>query len=214
MSAPGWERRGYLAARRLRDALFAPLAALLAGLGVPAAAVSLAGPAAAATLFRTLPARPGWALLGAAVALLADGVDGAVARRAGRASAGGKLLDQACDAASFALVALAIGLPGPARPAAAVAAAVACTVAVASALWVAARRHSDAFRGEPRAGFWAHLPKLPAYLAIGIYLGAATLGERAALPALAGGLDAALWLAAAGGAAVAILLPLSAGART
>lgn len=211
MKEPRWERQGYLAARRVRDALLGRAAALLAALGIPATAVSLAGPVAAATLFWSLPAHPGRALAGGAGALLADALDGVVARRRGSASGSGKLLDQVCDAATFALITLAVGLRGPARPAAAVAAAVFCSAAVAVALAVDRRRRPTAFRAAPHAGFWAHLPKLPAYLAIGLALTALVLAGSAAPPegGLAAALDAALWLAAAGGAAATLLAVVS-----
>lgn len=159
------ERRGYLALRRLRDAALAPAARVLARAGVPAWAVSLAGVAAAATTFALLPAHPRLALAALAGALLADLFDGAVARAAGRAGGRGKLLDHACDAATFAALVLAAGARGLAPAGTALAAALTSAAAVGAALAASARRDRRAFREDPRAGFWAHLPKLPVFVA-------------------------------------------------
>lgn len=187
------ERRGYLTVRRLRDAALGPAAAGLARAGVPPWAVSVAGVAAAASTFALLPAHSGLALAALGGALLADLLDGAVARSAGRASRAGKLLDHACDAAAFAALILAAGVRGLAPIGAAAAAALASAAAVSAALAASALRHPEAFRADPRAGFWAHLPKLPSFLAY---------------PALlAGGPDllgAALLITAWGSAAVAL----------
>ncbi len=159
-------RRGYLAFRRLRDLLLAPAAAGLVACRVPAWAVSVAGVAWAATLFWSLPDHPGWALTGLLLCQSSDMLDGAVARRAGTASGRGKLIDQSCDAAAFAALTLAAGARGLASGGPALAAAIACTLSVATALARAARRDPGAFRANPRAGFAAHVPKLPVFLAL------------------------------------------------
>lgn len=161
-----FERRGYLAFRRLRDAALAPAAAGLAACGVPSWTLSALSVALAATLFWSLPAHPAWALAAIGLSQAADMLDGAVARRAGTASGRGKLLDQACDAAAFAALALAAGARSLAPAGLALVAAVACTLSVAAALAHAARRGPDAFRSNPRAGLAAHLPKLPVFLAL------------------------------------------------
>ncbi len=155
------EARLYRAFRRLRDLALAPLAVPLARLGVPAWAVSLAGVVAALCTFFIPESRPEVAFAALAVAVSADALDGAVARRSGTASGAGKLLDQACDAATFAALAVAAGARGLAPLPHAVAAAVACTLAAGTALRAARQRDPEAFRSAPRAGFWAHLPKLP-----------------------------------------------------
>ncbi len=188
-----FDRRGYLAFRRLRDLLLAPAAAGLVACRVPAWAVSVAGVALAATLVWSVPHHPAWALAGILLCQAADMLDGAVARRAGTASGRGKLVDQACDAAAFAALALATGAGGLDRSGFAGAAAAACTLSVATALARAARRDPEAFRTNPRAGLAAHLPKLPVFLAL------PTL--------LAGGpdlLEPALALSAAAAAAVTV----------
>ncbi len=176
------ERQAYLAFRRLRDALLAPAAAGLVACRVPAWAVSVAGVAAALSLFGSLPRHPGWALAALALSQGADLLDGAVARRSGTSSGRGKLVDQACDAVAFAALALACGARSLAPGALALAAAVACALAVAAALVRAARRRPVAFRANPRAGFVAHVPKLPVFLALPAFLAG---GPDLLAPALA-----------------------------
>lgn len=155
------ETRLYRVLRHLRDLALAPLARLLARLGVPAWAVSAAGVGAALCTFFVPEERPALAFAALAGAVSADALDGAVARRSGTASGAGKLLDQACDTATFAALAVAAAVRGLAPIVAGVAAAVACTLAVAAALQAARGRDPEAFRATPRAGFWAHLPKVP-----------------------------------------------------
>lgn len=155
------ETRLYHALRRLRDLALAPLAGLLARYSVPAWAVSLAGVAAALCTFFVPEERPELAFAALAGAVSADALDGAVARRSGTASGAGKLLDHACDAATFAVLAVAAAVCGLAPIVHGVAAAAACTLAVLTALRAARRRDPEAFRATPRAGFWAHLPKAP-----------------------------------------------------
>ena len=172
------ELRGYLALRRVRDAALAPAAAASVACRVPAWAVSVLGVAWAASLFWSLPRHPAWGLAGLVLCQVCDMLDGAVARRAGTASGRGKLVDQSCDAAAFAALALAAGASGLARADLATATAVACTLAVASALARAARRDPAAFRANPRAGFFAHLPKLAVFLALLLAAGALALLRR------------------------------------
>lgn len=189
----GLEVRLYRAFRRLRDLALAPLAAPLARLGVPPWAVSLTGVAAALCTFFIPAERGGLAFAALAAAVAADGVDGAVARRMGRSCGAGKLLDQGCDAATFAALALAAAARGLASWPAAASAAAACTLATAAALWAAARRDPDGFRAAPRAGFWGHVPKLPFVAAYPLALlggpaGAALVPPALALSAAAGAL--------------------------
>lgn len=190
------ETRLYRAFRRLRDLALAPLAVPLARLGVPPSAVSLAGVAAALCSFFIPEARPDLAFAALAAAVAADALDGAVARRSGTASGAGKLLDQACDAATFAALVLASAGRGLAPAPLAAAAAVACTLPVAAALLAARRRDARSFRDAPRAGFWAHLPKLPFAVAYPVALlggpaAAALLPPALAVSAAAGTLAAA-----------------------
>lgn len=178
-TAPGkaTEASLYRLIRRGRDRLLAPPAALLAALGVPAAAVSLTGPVLAASLFMTLPARPGWAVGGLVAALGCDALDGAVARRLGSSSMRGKLLDQLCDSATYALALAAAAHHGtaPAGAAAFGAWVVLLLAALAIARSVARGRDADRRAGRPaeppsrhalRGGFAAHLPKAFFYAAL------------------------------------------------
>lgn len=192
------EARLYRVVRRLRDLVLAPLAGPLARYGVPAWAVSLAGVAAAFCTFFVPEERPELAFAALAGAVSADALDGAVARRSGTASGAGKLLDQGCDASTFAALAVAAAVRGLAPVGLGVAAAVACTVTVLTALRAAWRRDPVAFRATPRAGFWAHLPKAPFAAAYPVALvggpGAdAVLPPALGLSAAAGTLAAAVY---------------------
>lgn len=179
VGAASWGARGYRALRRLRDLLLTPLAALLVALGVPPWGVSALGVAAAATALWSVPERPAAALAALAATLVADAADGAVARRAGVASGEGKLLDQLADSAAFALFAGAAVAGGLARPLPALLAVYAATALVAVALLGHARAAratregagaDSTFWDDPRAGFWAHLPKLPVFVALPVAL--------------------------------------------
>ncbi|MDX1998065.1 MAG: CDP-alcohol phosphatidyltransferase family protein [Thermoanaerobaculia bacterium] len=175
-----WDDRAYFAVRRLRDRLVAPLVATVRG-PLPAWWVSLGGVLAAASTLWTAKDRPLLALAGFSLALLADVLDGAVARRNGTASGRGKWIDHACDAATFALlVGSAVGAGYVAGGLGALAG-VAATGLVAAALAAARRRDPVGFRSHPRAGFLAHLPKLPFYVAFPLAL---LGGPRLVAPAL------------------------------
>jgi phosphatidylglycerophosphate synthase len=178
------EVRLYRGFRRLRDLALTPGAALLTRLGVAPWAVSLLGVAAALCTFFIPAERNGLAFAALAAAVAADALDGAVARRAGRCSGAGKLLDQVCDAATFATLALAAAARGFAPWSLALAAAIACTLATAAALRGSARRDPEAFRADPRAGFWGHLPKLPFAAAYPLALLGGAAGVALVPPAL------------------------------
>lgn len=153
-----WVRRG-------RDRLLVPVAAPLAAVRVSPWVVSLAGVSAAfSTVFTLRAGQPGWASVGFTVALVADAVDGAVARRRGVGSGAGKLFDQLCDSATFAALVLAAGVSGMAGAGAASLAVYLATAVVAVRLLLASLHHRRAFLERPRAGFAAHLPKLPFYV--------------------------------------------------
>jgi phosphatidylglycerophosphate synthase len=177
--------RGYRGFRRLRDLALAPVAAPLARLGVAPWAVSLLGVAAALCTFFIPPEGNALAFVALAAAVAADALDGAVARRAGRCSGAGKLFDQACDAATFAALALAAAARGLAPWPLALAAAVACTLATGAALRASARHDPRAFRATPRAGFWGHVPKLPFAAVYPLALLGGALGADLLPPALA-----------------------------
>jgi phosphatidylglycerophosphate synthase len=174
-----WEDRAYQSVRRVRDRLAAPL---LAGFGrLPAWSVSVAGVAAAASTLWMRDRAPAWTLVAFSVALLADALDGAVARRNGTASSRGKWIDHACDATTFLLLVLAAVTSGWVSPRIAGVAVFASLAVVAVALAGAHRRDPEAFREHPRAGFVAHLPKLPFYVAFPTTL---LGGPNLVLPAL------------------------------
>ena len=156
LGAPLPDETAYLALRGLRDRLFSPLVAPLAARGVPPCAISFTGVCLALAI---VPALSVSHLLGLAAflgALSCDAIDGALARRLGRASAHGKLLDQACDTATFCAVLLALVETGAAQ----VGPAVFAALANPSLLLIAAsfHRRRDG-RREPRGGFFAHAPK-------------------------------------------------------
>jgi phosphatidylglycerophosphate synthase len=167
---PGREQRLYLGIRRWRDQLVRPLASGLGHLRVPAWVVSALGVAAAASTVVTAPVSPRRALLGFGLALLADMVDGAVARRHGTASGRGKWIDHACDSATFLLLVAAATVSGHVARTVAAAAVVATSALQATAFAVAWHRDPRLFREQPRAGFFAHLPKIAFYLAFPLAL--------------------------------------------
>jgi phosphatidylglycerophosphate synthase len=195
-----WEVQGYRTLRHGRDRLLARPARWLAAAGVPPWAVSLGGVGLAATTCATMSRAPRLALAAVVAALVADALDGAVARESCRSSGRGKLLDHACDAATFSTLLLATALAGLTRPAAALAAALLTTATVALALVRHARHHPSAWRQDPRAGFAAHLPKAPFLTALLLHL---TGGPNWIPPALA--LTNATATAVAGALALGLL---------
>jgi phosphatidylglycerophosphate synthase len=102
------------AARRLIDPPLNQAGRRLAGLGVTADGVTLAGLAlgllAAATIALD---QPGWALLPLLASRLMDGLDGAVARASRKTDFGG-YLDIACDFAFYGAIPFAFALLDPA----------------------------------------------------------------------------------------------------
>lgn len=197
------EQAAYLWLRRLRDRLVAPLAAPLARLRVPPAAVSCAGVALAASLAWSLPGHPRLALAAFAAALLCDAVDGAVARRleAGPVRRRDKWVDQLCDTATLMALLAATAAAGLASPrlCAAAAGGSALVLALAFALHAVAGRQGPGSAAGPRGGFFAHLPKVPFYGALAIALAGGTVSLDAAL-------RATVVLAAAGAAGFAAAL--------
>ncbi len=165
-----WDLAPYLELRRQRDALLRWPVAALAWLSLPPAAVSLAGVALAAGTLWTFGARPLLALLAFLGALLADALDGALARRLGRGDRRGKLLDQLCDSATFMLVLAALArsdLVGDGW----------CLLAAGVALglqplgiWHHNACHPSLAGIYPGAGFFAHSPKALVYAAVLLWL--------------------------------------------
>lgn len=199
--AAGWERAGYLWLRRLRDRLLGPVAAPLAVLAVPPWAVSCAGPVFAATVLWTLPEHPRLALAGFLLALACDAADGALARRLGRGSGRGKLIDHGCDAVTLAAVLAAAARAGWVSPRLAAGALALILLPLGLAL---ARRaaESGSWSADPRGGLFAHLPKLPVYGGLTVQL----LGGPA-LVAPAVVLGSALGALSGAGFALALVRP-------
>lgn len=83
--------------RRCTFALMRPLVLLLAALGVSPNVVSLSQVPLGLLIFFLMGSRPCLAFVLMVVAILIDGLDGALARHTGRASAYGALVDQYAD---------------------------------------------------------------------------------------------------------------------
>ncbi|MEM7483413.1 MAG: CDP-alcohol phosphatidyltransferase family protein [Acidobacteriota bacterium] len=166
--ATGWDDRLYVSIRRGRDVLLAPLVAPLAWLGVPPLALSVCGVLLAASLIWTLVDYPRWANFGFFGALLCDGLDGALARRRGCDSRRGKLWDQLCDSATWAAVLLAILAAGLAPVLPTALAVYLVPTLLFLGVSVSSLRGPMGF--NPRAGFYAHAPKIFVYGALAAYL--------------------------------------------
>jgi len=91
------ERRLLEPVRRLESALLRPAVVLLAALGIPPNAVSASQVAVGGAIALIVADRPRLAFALFVLALLLDGLDGALARHTGRCSPFGALLDQFCD---------------------------------------------------------------------------------------------------------------------
>ncbi len=164
-----WDLTAYLRIRRIRDTLLEPISSGIADTGVSANLVSLLGVSFAASLYWSLERSALLAGAGFLAALACDALDGAVARRRGSSSATGKLVDHACDTSTFLLVLAAIDRCGLAqRPLLSTAAGLAIPLLVV-AIYHRRVRSSASF-GEPAGGLFAHLFKVPVYLALLIYV--------------------------------------------
>lgn len=91
------ERRLLAPARRILHALFSPMVHTLAVLRVSPNAVSFAQVPLAALVVMLVPTQPRVAFVLFVLALILDGVDGALARATNRATNFGALFDQYCD---------------------------------------------------------------------------------------------------------------------
>lgn len=91
------ERRILGPARRILGAIYGPVAGVLARIGVTPNAVSVFQIVLGAAVVVLIPDRPALALVVFVLALASDGVDGLLARRTGRATKFGALLDQYAD---------------------------------------------------------------------------------------------------------------------
>jgi len=110
------ERRFLEPGRKLLLLGFRPFTAVLAALGVPPNAVSLSQILLGLLIVVIVPSRPRLAFLLFIASLLLDGLDGALARRTGRASPFGALLDQFCDHTRETLVIAALARTGALAP--------------------------------------------------------------------------------------------------
>ena len=163
-----WDLSAYLRIRRLRDAVLRPVSRPLGRLGVSPSVISLLGVGFAATILHTLDRSPRLALLAFLGALVCDAADGALARQLGAESSSGKIVDHACDTATFLLVLLAIHghVLGSALQTATCA--LLAPLLLLVAIYARRRRRQSS---EPAGGILAHLYKLPVYGALLLYLG-------------------------------------------
>ncbi len=102
--------------RQLMSTLLKPAVVILAVLGVSPNAVSISQIVAGIVIILTLTDHPRFAFLLFILALLLDGLDGALARYAGRCSPFGALLDQLCDHTREILVVAALTRAGALDP--------------------------------------------------------------------------------------------------
>lgn len=96
-SYSAFERRFLTPVRRILHTLFAPMVYALAALRIPPNAVSFAQVPLAVLVVLLVPMHPRAALGLFILALILDGVDGALARATHRATNFGALFDQYCD---------------------------------------------------------------------------------------------------------------------
>lgn len=162
-----WDHSAYISIRCWRDRLLRPLSRLLAAIGVSAPAVSLLGVLLAAITCWSIDHSARWALLAFLGALACDALDGALARHRGTDSVGGKVLDHACDTATFLLILLAVARCGLASTQqVAISALLAVPLLMVA---IQARRRRRHVRQEPSGGFLAHVYKVPIYVAFLAY---------------------------------------------
>lgn len=111
------ERRLLGPARRVLARILAPIVGLLARLGVTPNSVSLAQIPLALVMLALIPTQPVLASALFVATLALDGVDGALARATGRATAFGALLDQYADHIREVLVVAGLAALGLLHPA-------------------------------------------------------------------------------------------------
>jgi phosphatidylglycerophosphate synthase len=163
-----WDLAAYLSIRRRRDALLWPLSRWLADRGATPLAVSLSGAAWAAIACWALSWRAWLSLVAFLAALICDALDGALARHVGSSRPSGKLIDHACDTATFLLVILAIARCHLAPPLPLALAAVIPAPLLAIAVLARRGRRLDR-EAELSGGFLGHFYKVPVYAAFLLY---------------------------------------------
>jgi phosphatidylglycerophosphate synthase len=110
------ERRILGPARSILAAIYGPIAALLAAIGVTPNAVSLFQIVLGLAVVLLIPTQPRLALIVFVVALASDGVDGLLARRTGRVTKFGGLLDQYADHVREVMVVAGLAAHGALHP--------------------------------------------------------------------------------------------------
>lgn len=110
------ERRFLAPARRALHTLLAPLVRVLAALHIPPNAVSFAQIILGVVIVWLMPHQPRPAFGLFVIALLLDGVDGALARATNRATNFGALFDQYCDHIREVTVIAGLGWHGALNP--------------------------------------------------------------------------------------------------
>jgi CDP-diacylglycerol--glycerol-3-phosphate 3-phosphatidyltransferase len=103
-------------ARTVLAATYGPIARVLAALGVPPNAVSLSQIPLGLAVVALIPVQPQLALGLFVLSLAVDGIDGALARRSGRVTEFGALLDQYADHIREVIVVGGFALHGALHP--------------------------------------------------------------------------------------------------
>lgn len=103
-------------ARSALAAIYGPVAGVLAALGVPPNAVSLSQIPLGLAVVVLIPTQPALAAAAFVLALMADGIDGALARATGRVTKFGGLLDQYADHIREVVVVAGLALHGALDP--------------------------------------------------------------------------------------------------
>lgn len=110
------ERKFLAPARRGLRALFAPIVRVLVALHIPPNAVSFSQVILGAIIVALMPIQPRAAFALFVVALVLDGVDGALARATNRVTKFGALFDQYCDHIREVTVVAGLALYGALNP--------------------------------------------------------------------------------------------------
>lgn len=163
-----WDLTAYLRIRRRRDHLLRPVVRGLARLGVSPLAISLLGVALAAVACWALDRAATMALVAFLAALACDALDGALARHRGSARGRGKLIDHACDTATFLLILFGIARCGLSPQLPLVFAAAISAPLLVFAIY-ARRLRAPERRPGLSGGFLAHFYKAPIYSAFLLY---------------------------------------------
>lgn len=110
------ERKLLAPARRVAHAIFAPIVRVLAALRVPPNAVSFSQVVLGAVIVALMPTQPRGAFMLFIIALVLDGIDGALARATNRVTQFGALFDQYCDHLREVMVVAGLAWHGALNP--------------------------------------------------------------------------------------------------